>query len=78
MISVDNPDYVGQTLNLYISMLETKTKKVLSSHNYLAGFTKSFDLIGNLLEHKRMEIKQTSLELNTVLAINNQNAVKMH
>lgn len=49
-------------------MLETKTKKVLSINNYTGGFKASLDLNGNLL-------KQTLLELDNVLAINNQNAL---
>lgn len=75
VVSVDNPDYVGYNFNPYNSIQRTKTKQVLSGYNYSNGFAASFDLSGNLLKQQRMEIKQTSSDLDDVLAINKQNAV---
>lgn len=75
VVSVNNPDYVGYDFNSYNSTQRTKTKQVLSGYNYSNGFSASFDLSGNLLKQQRMEIKQTSSDLDDVLAINKQNAV---
>jgi hypothetical protein len=75
LINTDNPDYVGNNINSFNSIQKTKSKQVLSSYNYSFGFTASFDLSGNLLKQQLLEIKQTSAELDDVLAINNQNAV---
>lgn len=75
VVSVDNPDYVGYNLNPYNSIQRTKTKQVLSGYSYSNGFAASFDLSGNLLKQQRMEIRQTSSDLDDVLAINKQNAV---
>lgn len=75
VVSVNNPDYVGYDINSYNSMQRAKTKQVLSGYNYSNGFSASFDLSGNLLKQQRVEIKQTSSDLDEVLAINQQNAV---
>ncbi|MDZ7935747.1 MAG: hypothetical protein U5M51_12465 [Emticicia sp.] len=75
VVSANNPDYVGYDINSYNSMQRTKTKQVLAGYNYSNGFAASFDLSGNLFKQQRMEIKQTSSDLDEVLAINNQNAV---
>lgn len=75
VVSANNPDYVGYDINANNSMQRTRTKQVLSGYNYSNGFAANFDLSGNLLTQQRIEIKQTSSDLDDVLSINKQNAV---
>lgn len=75
VVSVSNPDFVGYDVNPYNSMQRTKTKQVLSGYNYINGLFASFDLSGNLLKQQRIDLKQTSSDLDEVLAINKQSSV---
>lgn len=75
VVSVDNPEFVGYNLNSHNFIQRTKTKQVKSSYKFSNGFAVNFDRNGDLLKQQTINIKQTSSELDDVLAINNQLSV---
>jgi len=75
VVSVDNPDYVGYNFNLNYSNQRTRTKQVLAGYNYQNAFTANFDLDGNLIKQQKIDLKQTSSDIDEVVAINKQNSI---
>jgi hypothetical protein len=68
--------WVLQNPNVSCAIMgETKTKQVKSSYKFSNGFAVNFDMSGDLLKQQSINIKQTSSELDDVLAINNQLSV---
>ncbi len=75
VVSVDNPDFVGYNFSTNYGVSRSKTKQVLTGYQYQNGFTASFDLSGNLLQQQRFDIRQTSSDIDEVIAINKLNSV---